>query len=739
MILWALVFGGFIAFSHIQNAVRFDTLVKNRARDQKAMTENVIAAEGKNFASMISHYGELDDSCRCFTAGDKAWAKNNIADDMAEHGVDAILLYKSDGSLFYSASKVNNSLFKGLPMGKDDVVRLFAEKPLLHFFMVGGSTLVEVRGTSIVPEADKEHKSPAQGYLFVLRLWDDKYIGYLGELTGSRWRKANYILEHNREYYFDRKKGDILFFYDLRDWSGSVVGCYEVSSFVGGLWWLSQSLNKGVWFYFVFAAVSLGGLFYIFLIWVFKPVNAIALALKRRDLVLARKLKANGAEFGDIGKAIEQYLVHGAQLSTDSQRTANFQKTLLKIIQMEQTGSLSVQILLEHCAKGLDVERVGAWLFQEGNMVGIDMYRSPEDIHEKGVVLKLLDFPLVLKTVTESRAMVVIGEHNEALAKAFNLEHLEKFHITSFAVVAIRCSGKVVGLLTASYTRSPVPEWSAADKDFAASMADMLSLKLESTERERVEGKLKEAYDQLKAMQSQLVQSAKMASLGTLSGGIAHEINNPLSGILNNVQLVKIMAKEKKDFDVNDFKELLASIEESAVRCRDVVVSLLEFAHSPKSNFANLALNSVVEKVVTIMNYELHTGNITIGKELAQNLPLVKGNAQLLQQVVFDVVANAHWAINKKEKKGDGLIYIRTFYDAASRRVALFISDTGCGISQANLPKIFEPFFTTKELGEGAGLGLSIVYNIVKEHHGTIEAESQINQGTTIKIYFPAG
>jgi two-component system, NtrC family, sensor kinase len=255
---------------------------------------------------------------------------------------------------------------------------------------------------------------------------------------------------------------------------------------------------------------------------------------------------------------------------------------------------------------------------------------------------------------------------------------------------------------------------------------------------ESTEKKLKEAHGKLKETQSQLIQSAKMASIGMLAGGVAHEINNPLIGVLNNTQLIKLLIAEKKEFNAADFKELLDAVEDSALRCAKITHTLLDFSHSPKGVYQRSSLNEIIEKVDNLLVYEMRLSNITVVKQLNIGIPAISADSLLLQQAIFDLVTNARWAIQKKSGKQGGIITIKTAYEPANSQVILAISDTGIGMSEDELKKIFHPFFTTKPLGEGTGLGLSIVQGIIKEHKGRIEVESEVNKGTTLKIYLPA-
>lgn len=253
----------------------------------------------------------------------------------------------------------------------------------------------------------------------------------------------------------------------------------------------------------------------------------------------------------------------------------------------------------------------------------------------------------------------------------------------------------------------------------------------------KVEEELKYAYQQLKEAQSRLVQSAKMASVGLLAGGVAHEINNPLTGVLNSVQLIKMITEQKKEFKMDDFKDLIDLIEESAQRCTRITRSLLGFSRASKGIYQDISLNDMVDKVGILIEHELRLQNIAFESSLTPAIPLIKADPQLIQQVVFDIITNAKWAVQKKSDNKDGKITIKTQHDPQANSVSIVISDNGVGIPRENLERIFEPFFTTKQVGEGTGLGLSIVYNIVKEHKGTITVESELDKGSIFKISFP--
>lgn len=248
--------------------------------------------------------------------------------------------------------------------------------------------------------------------------------------------------------------------------------------------------------------------------------------------------------------------------------------------------------------------------------------------------------------------------------------------------------------------------------------------------------KQKRDDQQSRDSQVKLFQSAKMGSIGQLAGGVAHELNNPLVGILNNVQLVSLMLENKSALTPESLLPILKDMEASAKRCVDITQSLLNFSHIFKDNFQKISLTEIAEEVVTLVESELKLQNIIINTELTPGLPFIFGDIQLLEQAVFDIINNAKWAINKKGLEG-GSITLKTGFETDKNSVFVSISDTGIGIPREIRERIFEPFFTTKEPGEGVGLGLSMAYNIFKLHQAGVDVESQEGAGALFKISFP--
>ena len=236
----------------------------------------------------------------------------------------------------------------------------------------------------------------------------------------------------------------------------------------------------------------------------------------------------------------------------------------------------------------------------------------------------------------------------------------------------------------------------------------------------RVEKELEKAHQQL-------AQSEKMASMGQLAAGVAHEINNPLTGILFYSSLLL----ERKDIDEN-MKEDLGYIIEDANRCREIVKSLLVYSRSAGSKMNVIHLNEIIEQSLTLIRDQKKFRNIRIKKDLSDEMMLINADNNKLQQVVINMVINAADAMD-----GNGTITLTTYKDKIIKKNFLEIKDTGNGIHHENLSKIFDPFFTTKEVGKSTGLGLSIVYGIIEEHGGKIAIKKTGAEGTIFRIEFP--
>ena len=246
-----------------------------------------------------------------------------------------------------------------------------------------------------------------------------------------------------------------------------------------------------------------------------------------------------------------------------------------------------------------------------------------------------------------------------------------------------------------------------------------------------IEEEVRQRTAQLVDVQKQLVQAEKLATMGTLAGGVAHEINNPLTAILTNAQM---LLSDAKSFDAES-KESLQLIEEATQRCRTIVQKLMTYAKRPleTSEVSKVDLLNVVKKAISFLGYQFEQENIKIVLSAKDEVYPINGNQNELEQVLTNIILNARDAITKTKKSGN--IYITLSKNNNS--IDIEIRDEGSGIPKEIMPRIFDPFFTTKDVGKGLGLGLSICQAIVEKHEGTITVQSEVNKGSVFTVKIP--
>ncbi|HMK61127.1 MAG TPA: ATP-binding protein [Dissulfurispiraceae bacterium] len=299
------------------------------------------------------------------------------------------------------------------------------------------------------------------------------------------------------------------------------------------------------------------------------------------------------------------------------------------------------------------------------------------------------------------------------------------------------------------------------EKDIFSDIGEQFNNMMQILETQHLE--LEKAYNDLKMVQSQVLQQEKMASIGQLAAGVAHEINNPIGFIISNLgtlrkymdkiseyeafqstevagcinrlgdqSLVNKIAEKRKDLKIDyiekDLSNLISESLEGADRVKKIVQDLKSFSHVDEFDFKTADINSGLDSTINIVWNELKY-KVTLAKEYGE-IPLTLCNLGQLNQVFMNLLVNAAQSIDRS-----GEIKVKTWHNDGFINIS--ISDTGCGIPEEIQKRIFEPFFTTKEVGKGTGLGLSIAYDIVRKHHGEITVSSAIGKGTTFTMRIP--
>jgi len=234
---------------------------------------------------------------------------------------------------------------------------------------------------------------------------------------------------------------------------------------------------------------------------------------------------------------------------------------------------------------------------------------------------------------------------------------------------------------------------------------------------------------ELERRQDELVESRKMAAIGTLTSGIAHELNNPLNNILLTAEAMK---EELAKLNQGELAEMAEDILSESERASEIVRDLLDFARSERPSLEEINVGELLQQTLRLVSNQAAVANIEVEVRIEEGIPSIYGERRSLQQVFLNLFVNAIQAM-----PNGGNLTVRAHKVPGTRDVAVVVSDTGVGIPSEYLSRIFDPFFTTKEVGRGTGLGLTVAYGIVEKHGGKIEVESQVGRGTTFTVVLP--
>ncbi len=235
---------------------------------------------------------------------------------------------------------------------------------------------------------------------------------------------------------------------------------------------------------------------------------------------------------------------------------------------------------------------------------------------------------------------------------------------------------------------------------------------------------------EIESRQEEVVQSRKIAAIGTFTSGIAHELNNPI----NNIYLTaETLLEEYATLSDAEANELILDVLNQADRAGDIVKNLLDFSRSERPSFTDQSIAAVIDSTVKLVKNQIMVAGISLHREIPGDMPAIRGNLRNLQHVFLNLLLNAIQAM-----PGGGSIEVAASQDLQDY-IRVDVKDSGIGIKPEDLEHIFDPFFTTKGVGRGTGLGLSVTYSIVKTHGGYIEVKSEVNVGTTFSVFLPVG
>ena len=375
---------------------------------------------------------------------------------------------------------------------------------------------------------------------------------------------------------------------------------------------------------------------------------------------------------------------------------------------------------------------------------GFDKSVSPKyEIEEVGTIKLILSLENVNKAISEAQKTALVVTSGILLIAILVIAYVIGVVIRPVKIL-LNATDKISrGDLTHNVDIDIGDEIGQLAKTFNKMVDSLRQSRNEIEEYNRtLEQRIVQRTMELEDAQAQLLQSEKMSAIGQLAAGVAHELNNPLGGILGYAQIAlekmkKIDATDPARAELVNYERYLTEIEKQSRRCKNIVQNLLRFSRLPRRvEFEFVDVNRVISDTATFVEHQMHMNQIDLKLELSQKLPMVNGNSGQLQQVFTNLIINAMHASSPGSE-----ITIKTQSSPAlgefGGAVEILFIDQGSGISKENIKKIFEPFFTTKELGKGTGLGLSVSYGIVRDHGGEIKVASTVGKGTIFTVVIP--
>ena len=377
-------------------------------------------------------------------------------------------------------------------------------------------------------------------------------------------------------------------------------------------------------------------------------------------------------------------------------------------------------------------------IYNEPACSNADCHAHPAQMTVLGVLDVSLDLVEIDKEIEGIRGRVGIITGTLVISMSAFIFFFTR-HFVSAPIRELIDGTKAVGIMQLD---TPIVIRSSEELGELAQSFDTMRIRLKEALDENsrftqsLETKVEQRTEQLKAAHQKLLHSDRLASLGQLSASVAHEINNPLSGVLNLSMLMQRILKGNgiPQDRVPEFKKYLSQVIHETGRVGRIVQDLLAFSRRSKPQRTKGNINSVITTTVNLLSHKLKLMNVSVELVLEEPAPSIHCDSSQMQQVLINLIMNgAEAAQNKSNSK----VIVRTKTDTITRELLLEVTDNGDGIPEGNLSKIFDPFYTTKEEGKGVGLGLAVVYGIIEGHRGEIDVNSRVGHGTTFLVRLP--
>ncbi len=411
---------------------------------------------------------------------------------------------------------------------------------------------------------------------------------------------------------------------------------------------------------------------------------------------------------------------------------------IVRNINFSKTSELSTCLdqITQEVANYLGADRVGIWLHgsERDCIYTPSLFLKLEKEHQRDISLFKKDFPDYFEALERDRIIEAQDARVHPATKCFKESYLEPLGIFSLYDTPIWNSDTVIGVLCLEYL-SPKENWNIAEKNFMTSVADFIGKLFEKKSFleliDTLEDKVAQRTRELTEAKDIIVAQEKLASLGALTAGVAHEIRNPLNLITNAAKILDSMTDSEESFKESEFEDFQTTVEiilNSSKRAETIIKSMLEQSRNDDT-FEICEINDMIRESVKLSYHSMRAKSpfeVTPHIDLCESAPFLMSRISL-QRAIINILDNSFYALKEKVSKNtryDPEIEISSSLDETNHQLVLRIKDNGDGIKQEQLKKVLEPFYTTKPTGQGTGLGLSMVFDIIKRHGGNMHINS---------------
>ncbi len=673
----AVGFLGGLYFWGQNESAQVGEVITKLSHDGSKKLQELIEVRGSSLKVLADDYSWWDEMVTFVSNGDSVWAKDNIETGLRTFDASAAWVCRTDLSLVHTAHNLEGHPVLELPFSSADKTTLFRNGFFPNFFAKTDMGLLEIYGAPIQSLGGDERTSPEHGFLFVARLWTDETLKEFGRVLDADLSLSTLPYQSATATADDSPK-TIRLVDTLPAWDGTPVAIIHGDGEAHALNETTRILSLGKKRAHAFAATLLILLFLALYLWISRPLARISKALTTGNVDHLIELEEQRTEFGRLSRLISRFFRQKKSLENEVAERKAAERELKKLmLSAEQSASMI-------CITDRD---------------GAIEYVNPKwcQVNDISVEEALGRVPHVLDPSV----------------------HEECFHHDVWQTI------------TAGQTWSEQVRHKQANDETIWERCVISPVKNDENEVDNFII-ISEDITKEHLVQRKLAESDKMAAVGTLAAGVAHEFKNYLAGIMGNASLAL------EDIDgpsgVESARIALEQVVELSEQANEVAMSLLTYSQ-PSSKSANMeSLAQILRKTLTLVGKELQDRQIQVVTNIDE-IPLVQASASAIQQLLINLLENAIHAVT-----GNGVIVVVLTHENGFAK--LRIGDTGAGIPEKILTRIFDPFFSTKgvwgkEDVAGTGMGLAICRNIAREHKGDLTVESIRGQGSTFTLTLP--